>query len=183
MILSRETFTIVKQSKTKSPLEDESFQFMSLPSTVQSFQIFSSLIACQLKGKVSKLLSYCLSHAAHQGRSLSRFQSLALSDQEYYSPWVGCWSIADYLPCFWLVPIYSQVERSNRSKTTCPGLQTNVPVMGIEPITHESIMSPLDHVVHACELQDVTFLTFSGDSKDNSILFRGITPPNDRGNG
>jgi len=73
MILSRETFTIVKQSKTKSPLEDESFQFMSLPSTVQSFQIFSSLIACQLKGKVSKLLSYCPSHAAHQGRSLSRF--------------------------------------------------------------------------------------------------------------
>ena len=38
-------------------------------------------------------------------------------------------------PQLWLVPIYSWVERSNRSKATCPGLQTNVPVTGIEPMT------------------------------------------------
>ena len=38
-------------------------------------------------------------------------------------------------PLLLLVPIYSWVERSNRSKATCPGLQTNVPVTGIEPMT------------------------------------------------
>ena len=35
-------------------------------------------------------------------------------------------------PQLWLVPIYSWVERSNQSS---PGLQTNVPVTGIEPMT------------------------------------------------
>ena len=38
-------------------------------------------------------------------------------------------------PQLLLVPIYSWVERSNRRKATCPGLQTDVPVTGIEPMT------------------------------------------------
>ena len=45
----QETFIIVNQPQTKSPLKDEPFQFMSLPSTVKSVHIFSSSIAYQLQ--------------------------------------------------------------------------------------------------------------------------------------
>ena len=30
--------------------------------------------------------------------------SIALIDQEYYSPWMGCWSITGYLPSFGWYP-------------------------------------------------------------------------------
>ena len=49
-------------------------------------------------------------------------------------------------PQLWLVPIYSWVKRSNRSKATCPGLQTNMPVMVIEPMILGLWVQDLNHL-------------------------------------
>jgi hypothetical protein len=48
--------------------------------------------------------------------------SVALSDQEYYSPWMGCWSITGYLPSYYWYPFILLGQReANRGKCLAQG--------------------------------------------------------------